>query len=41
MRFCSGVCLAAYERRLDEQTMAKIRLIDSGMTAGDALASRL
>jgi hypothetical protein len=36
MRFCSAVCVAAYQRRLDERTMAKIRLFDSRMDARDA-----
>ncbi len=36
MRFCSTVCVATYQHRLDEQTMAKIRLFDSGMGTRDA-----
>ena len=28
MRFCSADCLTAYQRRLDKETIAKIRLLD-------------
>jgi hypothetical protein len=34
MRFCSTDCLAAYRRRLGEETIAKIRWLDfAGMTS--------
>jgi hypothetical protein len=28
MRFCSADCLTAYQRRLDQETIAKIRWLD-------------
>jgi hypothetical protein len=28
MRFCSADCLTAYQRRLDKETIAKIRWLD-------------
>ena len=30
MRFCSAACVAAYQRRLHEETVTKIRRLDPG-----------
>jgi hypothetical protein len=36
MRFCSTACVAAYQRRLAGETVAKIRRLDSRVAAADA-----
>ncbi len=36
MRFWSAACVGAYQRRLHEETVAKIRRLDSRMAARDA-----
>ncbi len=33
MRFCSAACVGAYQRRLREETVAKIRQLDARMVA--------
>jgi hypothetical protein len=36
MRFCSADCLTAYQRRLDQETIAKIRRLDFIGTTNEA-----
>jgi hypothetical protein len=36
MRFCSAACVAAYQRRLNDETVAKIRQLYSRVAAADA-----
>ena len=36
MRFCSADCLTAYQRRLDKETVAKIRRLDFVGTTNEA-----
>jgi len=36
MRFCSADCLTAYQRRLDKETIAKIRRLDFSGTTNEA-----
>jgi hypothetical protein len=38
MRFCSAACRQAYERRLQEDTRAKIRRLDGARQAQPAIA---
>jgi hypothetical protein len=40
MRFCSADCVAAYQRRLDEGTVGKIRRLESQLGDSRNLATR-
>jgi hypothetical protein len=40
MRFCSTDCVAAYQRRLDEGTVGKIRRLEAPLGDSRSLATR-
>jgi hypothetical protein len=40
MRFCSAACAQAYERRLNDETKAKIRRLDRSAQAKPAMIAR-
>jgi hypothetical protein len=40
MRYCSADCVAAYQRRLEEGTVAKIGCLESGLVNSRILTTR-